>query len=617
MKPETLLNAFWLFICLVGGAAQAQVFDRLSVNSAPITLAQPLEWVAVPKDAIATPEEFKRQPDSWRFQPYTKSTVLPTSGKVEAWARFTLAVTPNRQLWFVRIPRASIVKVSLYTQDLSGQWQMQSAGESIAPAKWALPTRSPSFEVQSSSRSEQTYYLRFEHRSAITDRPMLFSPIEYIDGASRFGMLMGSLAGMFGLLSVLCVGAYAITRNALFLWFGAFVVALMFSQAIQMGFGGWRLWPHSAYLNQVMGWVAAFLALASGTWFTAQASYARDSHRWIYRLLRFLAMGSLLMAAMTAANLDLVTRDMRNAWAALVTLLVIGSLVWMALRGQRWNALLLLVGLVPIGLATIARLGYNLGWVSQLEFADIAGIFAAILGLLWIMLALVWRSRASLLSTELAAALDNYDAATGLVQERVSRMRLPQMLLRTSQLKLGCGVIMLRWLNYPQVMAAQTPEKQKAMLKQLGHLLNRVARDIDTAARLEDGHFMILVEGPISRDALSSLSTQILTACIRLSDKFEMPHAFKFHIAIWQANPVPCTDAEVLEALRTRLEQMSFGTKRLVQFVDAANSDQGPEQENEFSQRRDELLAKINAIEASPSLHSPLIGKAETGDLKK
>ena len=605
------MRALWLLLlCLMGGAGHAQEFDRLYSGSAQIALAQPLEWVAVAKGTITTPDQFSALPDAWRFQPYTASTVLPTSDKLEVWARFTLPVTPTRQLWFVRIPRASIAKISLYSHDANGRWQIQSAGESIAPAQWALRTRSPSFEVQSSSRSEQDYYLRFEHRNAITERPMLITPIEYIDGSSRVGIVIGLLGGMFGLLTLLCMAAYAITRSTVFLWFGAFVVALMFSQATLIGFGGWRIWPNSVHLNQVMGWVTSCLALATGTWFAAHASYARDSHIWIYRLLRIVAIGSVLLALLTAVNLDIGSRELRNAWVALVTVLVIGSLAWMAVRGQMWNAVLL-VGLVPIGLATMARLAYNLGWVRQIEFAQTAGIFSAILGLLWMMLALVWRSRTALLSTELAAALNNHDAVTGLVQERVARIRLPQMLLRANQLKLGCGVIMLRWIDYPQLMGLLSPEKQIAMLKQLGQVLNRGARDIDTAARCNDGYFLILVEGPISRNALSSQCTQILTACIRLSDKFDMPNAFNFHIAIWQANLVPCTDKEVLEALKTRLNQMSFGTKRAVQFVDTVTSDPGPEQQDEFNQRRDDLIAKINAIEASPSLQAPLMDETQ------
>jgi GGDEF domain-containing protein len=519
-------------------------------------------------------------------------------------------MTETSQTWFIRIPRMNVTLVSLFSRDSQGNWQAQSAGESIARSKWALRTRVPSFELQTSASQARTYYLRFEHRIAITERPMLLSPIEYVEASSRMGIMVGLLGGMFGLLSAMSLGAYVINRNTVFLWFGAFVVALMVSQATLIGYSGWQLWPESAHLNQVMGWVSSCLTLAAGAWFCAVASYSKDSQNRIYQLLRALAVVSLLLALLAAARLDPLTREMRNAWAGLVTVLVIGSLGWMALRGRRWNAVLL-VGLLPIGAASLARLAYNLGWASHIEVAQTASIFSTILGLLWLMLALVWRSRVSLLSKELASALNNYDPATGLIQERVAHTRMPQMLLRASTLKLGCGVIMLRWINYQQLMSTQAPEKQAAMLKQVGLVFNRVARDIDTAARLSDGYFLILVEGPVSRSTLSSLSTQILTSCIRLSDKFKLPQAFDFHIAIWQAQLVPVSDKEVMEMLKARLNQMSFGTKRPVQFVDIVTSDLGVAQKDEVNQRRDDLIAKIDAIEASPDLESVLADKSD------
>lgn len=604
--PKANLRTFWLILfCWVCQAAQAQVFSRLYPDSSQIELAQPLEWIAVAKGSVDTPDQFVATPQDSRFQPYTASTALPTSATQEAWARFTLPKTETSEIWFIRIPRIGISKVSLYSSDLQGKWTAVSSGESIAPAQWALHTRVPSFEVQTSVTRSQTYYLRFEHRRALTERPMLISPIAYVEGASRHGILIGLLLGTFTLLAVLSVCGYAFARNTVFLSLGVFVITLMLSQLVLTGYGGWRLWPNSAYLNQVMGWVTSFLALAAGIWFVAQASYARDSHPWIYRLLSGLTLVTLVMTCVAAANLEVLSREMRNIWVGGVTLLVVASLAWMALQGQKWNVVLF-AGLAPIGLATFARLAYNLGWVSQPEFSQTVGIFSAMLGLLWLMVALVWRSRTLLLSTQLAATLSNYDAVSGLVQERVALIRLPQMLRRANQLKLGCGVIMLQWLNYPQLMSKLTPSQQHAMLKQLGLVLNRVARDIDTAARLDDGYFMILVEGPISRSTLASLSTQILTACIRSSDKFDLPNSFNFHIAIWQAALVPSSADEVTEALRTRLNQMSVGTKRPVQFIDVATSDVEAQPNQEFNQRRDDLLAKIDAIEASPSVRAVL-----------
>jgi cellulose synthase/poly-beta-1,6-N-acetylglucosamine synthase-like glycosyltransferase len=90
--------------------------------------------------------------------------------------------------------------------------------------------------------------------------------VELVNDASRVGIVIGLMFGMFTLLAILCLSAYAVARNAVLLWFGAFVVTLMFTQLILIGFGSWRLWPDSICLNQVMGSLFMALSLASPAW---------------------------------------------------------------------------------------------------------------------------------------------------------------------------------------------------------------------------------------------------------------------------------------------------------------------------------------------------------------
>jgi two-component system, sensor histidine kinase LadS len=605
-----LLLSLLLFFLTAGlPQAQAQEFDRLYSKSVQPVLSQPLQWVgALATAAPSLPEDFVANPQIWSFAPYTRSTVLPTSTGRDVWAKFTLAATPTPKNWIIRIPRVTIQKVSLYSVNASGQWQFESAGVLIAPNAWNRTTRTPSFDVMTSS-VEKSYFLRFEHHSRVTERPELMSEVDFAEGASRVGTLIGLMFGMYSFLILACVAAYALARNGVFLWLAAFVASLLMLHLIQMGYGGWRLWSGSIYTNQAMAWIAPLLTMAAGSWFFAQASYAKDSNKTVYRLLGLIAIASLLLCLVRLALSAAFLRNLLNNWAAFVLLTVVGSLLWLSLRGMRWN-LWLLAGLVPIAGSATTRLAYNYGWLAHVEFAQTASVFLTQLGLMWLFLALVWRSRDALLSTELNNALANNDPLTGLTQQRVAKIRLEQMLVRAARLKLGCGVIMLRWVNYKPLMASQTPDKRDELLKQMGQVLNRVVRDVDTAALLGDGYFMVLVEGPVSKEALASLSTQILTACIRSSEKFDLPNAFNLHVAIWQAKLLPSTSAEVIEALQTRLNQMSPGTKRPVQFADSVNSS-GPDPEDEFVVRRDELIAKIDAIEASPSLHSPLAPQPE------
>lgn len=619
MSPHTRLRSFlFMLLCAFWGSVPAQTFDHLYQDSATLVLAQPLEWAAVAKESVSSPDAFSgfassassasfssfAVPGSGRFQPYLSNTILPTSDQQEVWARFALPATSTLQTWFIRLPGQPLFKLSLYSRDAQGGWRIQSAGRALAPADWALRTRVPTFELQTRSDLAQTYYLRFENHRAVTQRPMLLTPIEYIDGASRVGVVIGLMWGMFSLLALLCLAAFYMARNRLFLWFGAVVVTLMLTQLILIGYGGWRVWPHSRHLNQVMGWVSSALTLAAAAWFCTRASYASSSHPRIHQLLVAMTAGSLVMAGLMALDVDFLSPGLRNLWQAFATLTIIASLVWMSLRGQAWN-LLLLVGIAPIALAALTRLSYNAGWVLNIESAQAMGVLSAMVGLLWIFLVLAWRSRAALFSNQRSVALATYDPASGLMLPKVIEVRLPEMLGRAHRQKLECGVLMLQWLNQTARHDTSSARKHDTALSRMGEILRRAARDVDTVARQDDNQFMLLVPGPISRNALSEAATKILADCIRASQELDDPAAFSLHIAIWHDGPQHHTAQQVIEKLKTRLGDMSAGTRRQVQFVDSALEAETVVMPD--SHRREDLLAKINALESS---HLALDGEA-------
>jgi GGDEF domain-containing protein len=599
-RKASLRSFFMVLLCLVLHTGHAQDFDRLYGDSVTPALARPLQWVAVPKDSVASPDAFAAA-GPWSFQPYTDDTVLPTSDRQDVWATFSLPATGTLQTWFIRLPGQVLFKASLYSRGPQGGWLVQAAGEALAPADWSLRTRVPSFELQTHSDRMQTYYLRFENKRPVTGRPMLLTPIEYVDGASRVGVVIGLMWGMFSVLAMLSLAAFAIAHNRVFLWFGAVVVTLMFTQLVLIGYGGWRMWPGSAHLNQVMAWVSSALSMAAGAWFCAQASYARSGHPRVYRLLAAITAGSLLMAGLMAIDRNFIPRDLRNLWLAIATLSILGSLVWMSLRGQAWN-LMLLLGSAPIGLAALARLSYNAGWVMNIEAAQAAGVLSAMVGLLWIFFVLAWRSRAALFSTHRGTALATYDPASGLMLPRVMDSRLGQMLLRARRRRAECGIVMLSWLDQLPSPDELSDQKRSTALSRLGEILRRAVRDMDTVVRYNENLFLMLIEGPVNREAVSEISTKVLADCIRLSDKLDDPNAFNLHIAIWHGTPGTQTGQQIIDSLQTRLRRMSPGPKRYVQFIDSAGEPASLPAEDSI--RREDLVAKINAIEVShPALH--------------
>ena len=585
-----------LLLCWLAGAALAQELDAVFSGSQSIKLAQPLQWLAVPEGSIADPGNL--EPASAAWQAYTPGMEMPTRTGQEVWLRFALPATAAPQTWFLRIPRLTILKVSLYTRTDQGTWAVQSAGETIAPVLWPLRTRAPTFELQTSSQTQRSYFVRYQHHSPVTERPQIASPIDLSEGTGRMGIGMGLMWGVFGLLAGMSVVGYGMVKARVFLWFSVFVVCYMFTQLTFVGYGSWRVWHHSAYLNQVMGWVMPFIALASATWYAAQASNAKNRHLMIYRALLATTLMCLGVAAALLIDMHLVPRAWRNWGVLVVVVVVFGSLLWMMFK-RRAGLPALLVSYLLLSIAAAGRLAYNWGWVKHIEEAQLISAVCSFIALMWMFLSLTWRYRASFAAAQREAALEKNDATTGLLRGHIVQDRLPRFMARARRYDTGCGVIMLRWLDYAQATSGSAAQRED-MLGKLAVIVRKSMREYDTAGRYNDDTFLLLIEGPVSRDTLAALSSQIIAACLRGVGKAGQEKPFNMHIAMWQSHQNPLTAPQVLEALQARLHQMATGTQRKVQFVDAAQSTLDVQSSADIALRQQDILAKIKAIEATP-----------------
>ncbi len=610
------MKAIFLALLLVASLwsqfAGAQTFDGLYADSPQPTLEAPLQWVAVPKPSKTPgtseqklwPAVFLSAAQAWAFQDVTTSTQLPTSPTQDVWMRFTLAPTATVGTWYLRIPRVNSTRVTLFAVDGQGAWTSVTAGNLVAPAQWPLRTRTPTFEIKTNTAGPRTYFISLENQSVMAERPQLLSPIEYSTGDFGAGALIGVLVGTFSLLAVLSVTAYALARNTVFLWLAAFVVSMLFSQLVLLGLAGWQLWPGSQHLNQNMPWATSFVALASGTWLMARASYARDTHPWLYRLLGGFALGSLLLAALTAVELEAVPRSAKNIWTGLAIVSVLGAMAWLTLRGNKFNGWLLL-GLVPIGLPALSRVSYNIGWFAHIELAQLLGMLGSASGLLGLFATLFWRSRAQFYSSKRAQALADYDPETGLLLAERTKTRLPRLLLRGSRHTSGSGVILLRWLDAPRYAGLAASTQRSHILRQIGNVMRGASRDIDSLIRHDENHFLILVEGPISRDAMAASASQIMAAALRGTDP-EQPAgaalAVNLHIAIWHETMGSTSANNVMALLSRRLNTMGHTTKRRVQFIDSTASDSTQDSKRERSRRKHDVLTKIRKIEGESTL---------------
>jgi two-component system, sensor histidine kinase LadS len=578
----------------------------LFASDLQLNLEEPMGVLVLPRNTNTTVDQVAQTPLAEQFMPWRAGMQLPTSPVQEVWLRLQLPQQERPQSWMLRVPRLTLEKATVFQRSPSNptQWLQQSAGLSVPNSSWPVRARDPIFEISTRSDQTQLFFIRLQNPLPVTENIQLIHSSEFGNGANYAGTLNGVIIGVFFILTLLSLVSWHINRNTQFAWFALFCLSVMLSQLTVSGYMYMRIWSDSPYLAKTMGWVMPLLSMAALARFSLSVSYARDLSKPIYYgLWGMIALCILLSIGLLAMPNEFPRAQLNTAYAVGM-LAILGSLSWIAWRSQHW-LWMIVASIVPLILSVLARLAYNQGLVAHMELALLAGVITAGLGLLSIYAALVLNQRQRIASSQREDAIETIDGSTGLLNERIALARLPQIILRSKRFDKSCGVVMLRWVDCEKLMSRANAVERGRMFVHFGNRLNRLARDIDTVARIGDDLFVFLVEAPISREQLSSLASHILTTCMRPSPALPDNKGFDLHMALWLSNQLPSDAPTVLELLKTRINQMREGTQRRVQFIDSPLST-APSQDQIDPLHGKKLVEKINALEAThglPTIH--------------
>ncbi len=572
----------------------------LFADSQRLPLQEPLRVRVAQMGQTVTVSELAALPaDQWTI--WQPATVLPTSAQQQVWLRLALPMEATPQTWMLRIPRPSMDTLTLYSNLVgNAQWTSQSAGQTVPSQSWPLRSRDPVFSLSTRSDQTQLFFIRVDNTVPVTENIQLIHHSDFADGANRVGTLNGLIIGIFCLMTLLSLVSAKVNRSDHFAWFALFAFTVMLAQLTVTGYMMIRIWPGSVYLNKTMGWVMPLLALASLARYALAVSYAKDLSRPIYWTLWTIIICSLLAVGGILLMPYDFPRYALNALFAVSLLAILICLSVIAWRSQHW-LWLVVASMVPVVLSVMARLAYNIGWVSHVELALLAGVVTAAIGMLLTYTAMILHQRQRTTGVLRQDALESHDGATGLYNERIAMARLPQIILRSKRFGKPCAAMMVRWIDFDKTMEASTTTERGRVFAHLGNRLSRLARDIDTVARVGDDMFIFLVEAPVTREQISQLASHVLTTCLRPSPAMPDQQGFNLHIALWLSDVVSADAKQVLELLKTRINQMREGTQRRVQFIDTPLST-GPISEEQQAQHAKQLLEKINSLEATHGL---------------
>lgn len=549
------------WILAISLPASARTILDLDTRTQPVALE---DWGDYWIDSTGqfTPEQVSIT-DAIPWKPTRQDAIYPMTAGQVMWVRFSVPPAPDAERWYAEVPYPSVDRASLYTLDSAGQWNEQRSGDAVAVNQWPVPHRHPLLPIALSAEVPTKYLLRLENGHAFS------APLQFISEGrlsyqeQRVSLILGIFFGLTGLAALVsALGAVSLRDNAYGLY--ALCVTLMgLTQATVTGIAGLHLWPTLPVVNDLSTSVLPLLTVSASLLFiSAAVSLPERSQR-----LHWLMIGQAVLGALVAVVLTLVPAASRmEIFVPTVVLLQLGGMLamaWAWRRGDRFAPWLMLAYLPVIAAASwsLARSAdlVPIGFLTQHGMQ-----LAVALHLPIVMVVLMLRSQHRRENIRRIQGLDRVDPATGLINGHVFAERLIRMIARSERLRHESAVLLIDLMNSDQIQRDFGRKAADELPLRVAARLLSTAREIDSAARLSERRFGMLVEGPFGAEDASTLGPRIVARCLMPYKGLHVDCVAQVRVA-YALVPLHGSNAQgLLAQLEERLASTPADSKRAV-----------------------------------------------------
>lgn len=528
--------------------AQPRTILDLDTRTQPVALA---DWGDYWIDTTArfTPEEVART-SAIPWKPTRTGAIYPLQPGYVMWVRIRVPPAPDAERWYLEVPSPSLDRASLYTLDSSERWSEQHAGDQIAVSTWPVPHRYALLPIKLSAEAPTQHLLRLEN-SHVVSAPLRFiseARLSHLD--QKVSLILGIFFGLTGLAAAVSAMGAVSLRDPAYGWFSVWVMLLGLTQASLTGIGGLHLWPDTPLWNDLSKLALPILTIAVSLLFISYSVSMPERSNRRHRLMA----GCTVVGTALAVAVTVVPPANRDDWftGAVVALLLIGviSMVWATRRGDRYAPWLLL-SYLPIIAAAGWILSRNVGMIRAGFLTQYGMHLAIAVHLPIVMLLLMMRSRQKRENFRRIQGLDRVDPATGLINGHVFAERLMRMIARSTRLRHNSALLLIDVVNSDQIHRDFGRKAAEDLPLRVAERLLSTAREIDSAARLSERRFGMLVEGPISAEDAATLGPRIVARCLMPFKGLHVDCVAQVRIA-YALVPQCGTDAH---ALLTQLEE--------------------------------------------------------------
>lgn len=502
----------------------------LGEGTAPVRLAgRSQEYVDT--DGRLSIDEVEARGEDLPWQPHLPDARTQLDHGAALWLRFDVLQHAGAH-GELELARSGTDLVTLYHRDAGGLWRVQQAGDRLAVRDWAHPDRYPVFALDARADTPVRYWVRVEHaRVPFSGLFQLHSHHGLLEQRIQQQFALGAYFGMALLLTAVALVNMVVFRDAAFAAYAAYISLLVLGMAASLGVGGQFLWPGWASWNQVAEFVLLPLMGVAGLLFVRQVAQPRRIGRVLDRAC--LVLVPLWLAAVAWDQVLPSTASLRTVTAlSAAAMVVVMAMLWQAWRsGEGWLRWFTL-GTLPVLLAALLPLMRNFNLISSGFLSQYGMVIAAAIEAPLLIYALLQRSQLQHEAQARARALERTEPLTGLMPSDHFLLHLHHSLVRAQRYGHQSAVLLVHLDNHAEIARRHGREIADRALVIAASQLREVARDVDTAARVDDDSFALLMEGPVRAQHALNTATSVVANGLRPSARLPPATTLRLRVVL-------------------------------------------------------------------------------------
>ncbi len=472
-------------------------------------------WIDEQKGTSAADLRDRIQKNQVHFKPSLSTDVHKIDNKV-LWLRFDIKISEPRSRWLLELGSPLIDDVSLHWQNSLGRWESQKAGDVVARIHWPMQTRLPSFDLRSDASDTVSYFLRLENsRFPVAIPVQIYNDRAYLPAQQIEYLLIGAFIGLLLLLAIATMALMWRRKEQSFGAYFAYLIALGLFNLTNLGLLPLFVWGGSSMLMERLNYALAALTAALSPWLVRLIVQPAVHLRMVNFLIILQAIAMLACAGLELIAPNWVTYHLINLGTLFSIGLIYAMLAITWQRGEvitRWVAL----SFAPVTLSIVPMILRNLGAISNNWLTQYSMPLASLVTLPLLFYALLARSNLRREGRARAAGLPSHDALTGLLNMRNFLQHMQGSITRANGFGHSYGLLLIELGNHAWFMKEHGREMADKALVLTSVRLKQETRDMDVVCRLDESHFVILIEG-------SCKSTQLVKLATRISASTQIP----------------------------------------------------------------------------------------------